>query len=94
MNAIIATLTTADRIAKVPSSTWWTLGLIIAAMFLIAPFFRKLREISGIWIALTLLGGLTVLSVHWVRHRTEPAVLTPLVDAVAQFFPKKAAPRR
>jgi hypothetical protein len=94
VNALLATLTTADRIAKVPSSTWWTFGLIIAAVFLAVPIVRKLRELSGIWITLILFGGLTVLTAHWVRNRTEPAVLTPLVDAVAQFFPKKAAPRR
>ncbi len=94
VTAILATLTTAERIANVPSSTWWTIGLIIAGVFVVGPVFRKLREISGISFVLIALGVLTLLSAHWVRNRTEPAVLTPLVDAVAQFFPKKAAPRR
>jgi len=75
VTAILATLTTAERIANVPSSTWWTIGLIIA----------------GIWLALIALGALTLLSAHWVRNRTEPALLKPWVDLVAQFFPKKPA---
>ncbi len=94
VTAILATLTTAERIANVPSSTWWTIGLIIAGLFLIGPVLRKLREISGIWLALIALAGLTLLSAHWVRNRTEPALLKPWVDLVAQFFPKKPAPKR
>ena len=91
VTAILATLTTAERIANVPSSTWWTIGLIIAGVFVVGPVFRKLRETSGISFVLIALGVLTLLSAHWVRNRTEPAVLTPWVDLVAQFFPKKPA---
>jgi hypothetical protein len=91
VTAILATLTTAERIANVPSSTWWTIGLIIAGVFAVGPVFRKLREISSIWLALIALAALALLSAHWVRDRTEPAVLTPWVDLVAQFFPKKPA---
>jgi len=89
--AIAATLTTLERVAQVPASTWWTLGAIIAALFLIGPIFRKIREISGIWIALILFGGSILVGAHWVYHRTEPAFLTPLVDVVAHFLPKKPA---
>ncbi len=94
VTAILATLTTAERIANVPSSTWWTIGLIIAGVFVVGPVFRKLRETSGISFVLIALGVLTLLSAHWVRNRTEPAVLTPWVDLVAQFFPKKPASKR
>lgn len=94
VTAILATLTTAERIANVPSSTWWTIGLIIAGVFVVGPVFRKLRETSGISFVLIALGVLTLLSAHWVRNRTEPAVLTPWVDLVAQFFPMKPASKR
>jgi hypothetical protein len=33
VTAIAATLTTFDRIAKVPATTWWTLAAIIAGIF-------------------------------------------------------------
>lgn len=91
MPSIAATLTTLERIAQVPASTWWILGAIIAAVFLIGPFFRKIREISGIWITLILFCGSILVGAHWVYHRTEPAFLTPLVDVVAHFLPKKPA---
>ena len=94
VTAIAATLTTFDRIAKVPATTWWTLAAIIAGIFVVVPLIRKLRQISGIWITFGLFLGVVLLSAHWIYHRTEPAILKPFVDVVAPFFPTKAPPRR
>lgn len=86
VTAIAATLTTLDRIAKVPANTWWTLAAIIAGVFLVVPLVRKLRQVSGMWIAFALFLGVVLLSAHWIYHRTEPAILKPFVDVVAPFF--------
>jgi uncharacterized membrane protein YedE/YeeE len=94
VTAIIASLTTLDRLAQVPSSTWMIIGLVIGGILFGVPLIRKLREISGIWILFSLVCGSVIVSAHWVYHRSEPAVLSPLVDFVAPFFPKKTAPKK
>lgn len=94
MTAIIASLTTLDRLAQVPSSTWMILGLVIGGILFGIPLIRKIREMSGIWILFALVCGSVLVSAHWVYHRSEPAVLSPLVDFVAPFFPKKTVPRK
>lgn len=94
MTATFASLTTLDRLAQVPASTWMVIGLVIGGVLFGVPLVRKIMEISGIWILLALVCGSVLVSAHWVYHRSEPALLTPLVDFVAPFFPKKVAPKK
>lgn len=70
------------------------IGLVIGGIFVAVPLFRKLREISGIWITFALVCTGVLVGAHWVYHRSEPALLTPLVDFVAPFFPKKVPPKK
>lgn len=94
VTATFASLTTLDRLAQVPASTWMVIGLVIGGVLFGVPLVRKIMEISGIWILLALVCGSVLVSAHWVYHRSEPALLTPLVDFVAPFFPKKVAPKK
>lgn len=94
VTAIIASLTTLDRLSQVPSSTWIIIGLVIGGILLAVPIIRKILEISGIWILFALFISSVLIGAHWVYHRSEPAVLSPLVDFVAPFFPKKAVPKK
>lgn len=57
------------------------------AVMMIISFYRFLKNISPALVGFALLLIMAVLLMHWTQTRTEPAVLTPLIDGIAPFFP-------
>ena len=80
-----------EKAAKIPSSFWLKLFLVIVA-FIVAIFvMRKLLEVNKfVFISVGLLGSF-IIGFQWIYERNEPAFLTPIVDSVATFFPSKGA---
>lgn len=62
------------------------------AVLMTISFYKFLKGISPalVYFVLALLLGVLVL--HWTQTRTEPAFLTPAIDALAPFFPSAPAP--
>lgn len=89
---------------KTVDSAWRQLKLLFAeydfltivCAFLVVmmtiSFYRFLRSISPALVGFVLLIVLVMLVLHWTHTRTEPALFTPFVDWLSQFFP--TAPRR
>ncbi len=66
-----------------------TFGLIIVGIFLVFSIYKMLKSfhISMVIFVLGLLW--TGLFLYWVHNRNEPDFMTPAVEAVAGFLPKK-----
>ena len=50
-------------------------------------FYRFLKSISPGLVAFICLLIFGILTLHWTITRTEPAILTPVIDQIAPFFP-------
>lgn len=82
-------LTVWDKIKAVPHDTWISLliGLLIA--FLLVRLWKNLREFNEFapWIVMFMLGGSVIL--YWTYERTEPKLLTPVINLLAKYLPSK-----
>ena len=72
-----------------PTATWISLGVGILVILVIVRIWKSLREFNEFapWIALIMLGGSVVL--YWTYERTEPKLLTPVIDVLSQYLPSK-----
>ncbi len=57
------------------------------AVMMTISFYRLLRSISPGLVAFILGLIFSLLVLHWTFTRTEPAILTPVIDVIAPFFP-------
>ncbi len=60
------------------------------AVMMTLSFYRFLRSINPALVLFFLMLILAMLVLHWTHTRTEPALLRPIIDVIAPFFP--AAP--
>lgn len=71
-----------------------TVGLIIVGLFLIISVYKLLKSFH-ITMVIFVLGLLcTGTFLYWVHNRNEPDFMTPAVEAVADFLPKKGELRQ
>lgn len=67
----------------------FTVGIIIVGLFLIISIYKLLKSFH-ITMVIFVLGLLcTGTFLYWVHNRNEPDFMTPAVEAVADFLPKK-----
>jgi hypothetical protein len=57
------------------------------AVMMTLSFYRFLKSISPALVAFIMLLIFTMLMLHWTITRTEPAILRPVVEWIAPFFP-------
>lgn len=57
------------------------------ALMMTISFYKFLRSISPALVAFIFLLILSILLMHWTFTRTEPAILKPVIDFLAPFFP-------
>ncbi len=86
-------VTTLDKLKDVPPKDWGIFLGCIAGFFVAVFVLKKLLRVNKVFL---FLGAFVVCAftfvVHWVYNRpTKPALLTPFVDQLAQFFPTKGA---
>lgn len=70
-----------------------TLGMIIVVMLLIVSIYRMLKSFHPTMVVFVLGILACGLFLYWVHNRNEPAFMTPVVEVVAGFLPKKGALR-
>jgi di/tricarboxylate transporter len=78
-----------EKLQTVPTATWVSLGITILVLFVLVRMWKALREINEFvpWIVLILVGGSVIL--YWTYERTEPKLLSPVMDFLAQYLPSK-----
>ncbi len=84
-----AKLTVWEKVQAVPVSTWLHLAIGVAVLVLLARIWKSLAELNEFapWLVLVLVGGSVVL--YWTYERTEPRVLSPVFDVLAQYLPSR-----
>lgn len=84
-----ASQTVWEKVQAVPTSTWVSLGVSIVVLIVLVRLWKSLREFNELapWIALVAFGGSVVL--YWTYERTEPKVLSPVIDLFAKVLPSK-----
>lgn len=78
-----------EKVQAVPMSTWVTLLVAILILLVLVRVWKTLAEFNEFapWIALVMVGGSVIL--YWTYERTEPKVLSPVMDFLAQYLPSK-----
>ncbi len=78
-----------EKIQAVPMATWLSLLVAILIIILLVRVWKSLREFNEFapWIALVMVGGSVIL--YWTYERTEPKILSPVMDFLAQYLPSK-----
>lgn len=93
MNALLAVIaakpTVWEKILAVPRDTWVNLLVGLVLLYMLSRIWMSLKEIHDIvpWVAFITIGGILLL--YWTYERTEPRLLTPLIDKLAEVFPSK-----
>lgn len=64
-----------------------TILCAVALVMMTVSFYRFLRNIHPALVGFVLLLMFGVLILHWTQTRTEPALLKPMIDFIAPFFP-------
>jgi amino acid transporter len=78
-----------EKVQAVPMSTWMSLLVAILVLLVLVRVWKTLSEFNEFapWIALVMVGGSVI--VYWTYERTEPKVLSPVMDFLAQYLPSK-----
>lgn len=84
------TLLSVNQIAtKLPESDWLRFGVLLLALLAVLQLMRLVGRVNRTFLLVVVAMGTFMLFANWVRHRSEPTFLTPVVDAVAPYFPTK-----
>lgn len=85
----VAQLSAWQILKDVPTSMWMHLGLTLLAILVLVRVWEAMRNWHEVapYLVLVLIGGSVV--VYWTYERTEPKVLTPVVERLAEFMPGK-----
>jgi hypothetical protein len=78
-----------QKVQAIPMATWISILVAVIVIVIMVRVWKTLREFNEFapWIALFMIGGSVVL--YWTYERTEPKVLSPIFDVLAQFLPSK-----
>jgi hypothetical protein len=80
-----------EKAAKVPTMFWLKVVLAIIGFLLLVVIARKVMETNKVILLAITVVVVGVLGFQCIYERNEPAFLTPVVDAIAPFFPSKGA---
>lgn len=78
-----------EKLQAVPMSTWISLIVALIVLFFVVRAWKSLKEFNEFapWIALIMIGGSVIL--YWTYERTEPKILSPVMDFLANYLPTK-----
>jgi hypothetical protein len=74
---------------SLPDSDWLRFGVLLLVLLAVLQAVRLVSRVNRSVLFTVFIIGVVGLFSSWVRNRNEPQFLTPVVDAVAPFFPAK-----
>lgn len=85
----VAKPTVWEKLQSVPTATWVSVLVAVLILILLVRVWKTLREFNEFapWIALVMVGGSVLL--YWTYERTEPKILSPVMDVLSQYLPSK-----
>ena len=80
-----------EKIQAVPKETWINIIIIVVVVFALVSAWKTLGKINEMvpWIAFMTIGVSVLL--YWTHERTEPKMLSPLIDELARVLPSGPA---
>ena len=89
MLALLATVTTIDRLREIPMGFWATIGVAVLVLVVAVMVLRKLAGMNKVIMGVIALIVVTVFGFNWIYERNEPGWATPTVSFLAGFLPSK-----
>jgi hypothetical protein len=72
-----------------PEGDWLRFGILLLVLLSVLWLVRMVSQVNRYVLLVAVFFGGTFLVSSWVHNRNEPSFLTPAVDIVAPWFPKK-----
>jgi hypothetical protein len=85
------TATAMEKLKGVPPAFWVKLAIGIAIFVAAIIVMRKVAAMNKVVLAVLVFVIVIVVGFNWIYERSEPAMLTPLVNKIAPFFPSKGS---
>ncbi len=86
---LLFALTTVEKLQRVPVEFWLKMVMIIAIFVLSLVLIRTISQMNKVVLTITIFLVVTLVGFNWVYERNEPKMFTPMVNAIAPFFPSK-----
>jgi hypothetical protein len=87
--AAAATAPTADKLRQIPMEFWLKAGAGVVGFIVVIVALRKLAKMNKVVLGVIVALGLSFMGFSWIYERNEPDWATPVVSALAEFFPSK-----
>jgi hypothetical protein len=82
-------LTVNQFAGKIPESDWLRFAILLLALLAVLQVVRLVSRVNRyVLFTIFFIGSITLIS-SWVHNRNEPAFLTPMVEIVQPWFPKR-----
>ena len=78
-----------DAYQQLPDGDWLRFGILLLVLLSTLWLVRLVSKVNRYVMLVVFIFGGTLLMANWVHNRNEPSFLTPVVDAVAPWFPAK-----
>ena len=78
-----------DAYKQLPEGDWLRFGILLLVLLSTLWLVRLVSQVNRYVMLVAFFFGGTFLMANWVHNRNEPSFLTPVVDAVAPWFPAK-----
>ncbi|MDR0901472.1 MAG: hypothetical protein LBM92_01745 [Opitutaceae bacterium] len=88
-------LANVENLADLTVEFWVEVLLVIAGLFVLSFIFEKLFKTSRLILGIAFLAVIAIIGYKWIRHRNEPAFMTPVINVLAPIFggsARRAAP--
>jgi hypothetical protein len=83
------TLAATKLTEMMPQSDWLRFGVLLLALLAVLQITRLVGRANRTFLLVVVGMGTFMLFANWVRYRNEPTFLSPVVEAVAPYFPTK-----
>ncbi len=78
-----------EAFQQLPESDWLRFGILLLVLLSMLWLVRLVSKVNRYVLLVAFVFGGTMLMANWVHNRNEPSFLTPFVNAVEPWFPKK-----
>lgn len=80
-----------EKAQKVSPQFWLKVAVFLVTLVVAAFLIRAALRMNKLILGIIIVVAVGIVGFNWIYERNEPAILTPVVDAVAPFFPSKGA---
>jgi glucan phosphoethanolaminetransferase (alkaline phosphatase superfamily) len=83
----VLALTAIEKMQTMKPELWLKIGIAVVAFVAAILIFRRIMRMNKIIAGVIVFVIVTVVFFSWVYNRNAPAVMTPVIEKIAPFFP-------